>query len=154
MKIAENRVVTIHYTLTDDSGQTLDSSAGSDPLSYVHGSRGLIPGLERELAGCEVGDALQVSIQPEDAYGQPDPELVQQIPLDALAHIDELQVGMQLQSQNQAGQTQVVVVESIDDTHATLNANHVLAGQVLHFEVTVEDVREATADELSSGRPV
>lgn len=151
MKIANNCVVSIHYTLTDDAGQTLDSSSGGDPLNYLHGSNGLIPGLERELAGREQGDSFKASIQPEDAYGVPNPELVQDVPLEALAQIENLAVGMQLQSRTEDGRVQVLVVEAIGEQHATLNANHALAGQVLHFDVTVEGVREATAEELEHG---
>lgn len=89
--------------------------------------------------------------QPEDAYGISNPELVQEVPLDALAQIEGLQVGMQLQSQSPQGQVQVVTVQAIGETSATLNANHPLADQVLHFDVTVATIREATAEELESG---
>ncbi len=151
MKIADNAVVSIHYTLTNDAGETLDSSSGRDPLAYLHGHHGLIPGLERELAGREAGDQLTAVIQPEDAYGVSNPELIQVVPLEALAQIEGLQVGMQLQSQSPQGQMQVVTVESISESSATLNANHALADQVLHFEVSVESVRVATAEELEHG---
>lgn len=151
MKIANECVVSIHYTLTDDAGQTLDSSAGRDPLTYLHGTGSLIPGLEQELHGREVGQAFQATLQPEDAYGMPRPELVQEVPLEALAQIENLQEGMQLQSRGPDGSVQMLVVESIGAESATLNANHALAGQVLHFDVTVEEVREATAEELEHG---
>jgi len=153
MKIANDCVVSIHYTLTDDAGQTLDSSAGRDPLTYLHGTGSLIPGLEQELDGREAGQAFQATIQPDDAYGMPRPELVQEVPLAALAQIENLQEGMQLQSRNPDGAVQMLVVEAIGDESATLNANHALAGQVLHFEVAVEEVREATAEELAHGHP-
>ena len=151
MKITDDCVVAIHYTLTNSQGETLDSSQGSDPLSYLHGRGGIIPGLERELDGREVGDAFDAVIQPEDAYGLPHPDLVQEVPLEALAQIDNLQVGMQLQSQAQDGRVQVLVVEAISEESATLNANHALAGEVLHFAVSVEAVREATEEELQHG---
>ncbi len=151
MNIANNCVVSIHYTLTDDNGETLDSSAGREPLSYLHGSNGLIPGLEKELTGKSVGDEFRASIAPEEAYGQPNPALVQDVPLEALAQIENLQVGMQLQSRNENGQVQMVVVEAVGESTATLNANHVLAGMTLHFDVSVEGVREATEEELAHG---
>ena len=151
MKIADDCVVSFHYTLTDEGGQVLDSSEGQQPLSYLHGRAGIIPGLERELHGREAGDEFSATIQPEDAYGLPDPQLVQKVPADALAHIDNLQQGMQLQSQQPDGRVQVVAVESITETEVTLNANHALAGQVLQFAVQVEDVRAATAEELEHG---
>ena len=151
MKIADNCVVSIHYTLTDNSGETLDSSAGREPLNYLHGNNGLIPGLEKELTGKTVGDAFVATVAPEEAYGLPNPELVQDVPLEALAQIENLEVGMQLQSRGDDGRVQVVVVEAIGDSTATLNANHALAGETLHFDVSVEAVREATAEELEHG---
>jgi FKBP-type peptidyl-prolyl cis-trans isomerase SlyD len=151
MDIANNCVVSIHYTLTDEAGETLDTSSGGDPLNYLHGHNGLIPGLEKELAGRVVGDAFQAVIQPEDAYGMVDREMVQEVPLEALAGIENLAVGMQLQSQGQDGSVQVVVVDALGAETATLNANHVLAGQVLTFDVTIESVREASAEELEHG---
>ena len=151
MKIAESCVVSIHYTLTNSEGETLDSSAGGDPLSYLHGAGGLIPGLERELAGKESGDQFKATIQPEDAYGEVNPALIQEVPLDVLSGIDNLTVGMQLQSQTPDGRMQLLVVDAIGDESATLNANHALAGEVLHFDVEVADVRAATEEELAHG---
>lgn len=153
MKIAKDRVVSIHYTLTDDDGKTLDSSSGGDPLSYLHGNNGLIPGLEKALEGREQGDSFQTTVAPEEGYGMPNPELVQDVPLEALSGIDGLEVGMTLQSKAPDGRVQLLVVEAIGDSTATLNANHALAGESLHFDVSVEDVREATEEELEHGHP-
>lgn len=151
MKIAESCVVSIHYTLTNAEGETLDSSAGGDPLAYMHGAGGLIPGLERELEGKEKGDQFVATIQPEDAYGEPNPDLIQEVPLEALSAIENLAVGMQLQSQSPDGRTQILVVDAVGEDTATLNANHALAGVVLHFDVEVADVRAATEEELAHG---
>jgi len=151
MKIAPERVVSIHYTLTNDAGDQLDSSAGGEPLSYLHGSHGLIPGLESELDGRVAGDQFKATILPAEAYGEVNPSLIQEVPLDALAGIENLQVGMQLQSQSPDGRVQMLVVDEIGAESATLNANHALAGMVLHFEVEVAEVREATAEELDHG---
>ena len=151
MKVAQERVVSIHYTLTDEEGQQIDSSQGGEPLSYLHGTNGLIPGLERELEGREVGDQFAATIAPKDAYGEVNPALVQEVPLDMLAGIENLRVGMQLQSQGADGRVQQLTVDAIGDASATLNANHVLAGKELHFEVEVTNVRDATAEELDHG---
>ena len=151
MKIAEACVVSIHYTLTNSEGETLDSSSDGEPLSYLHGAGGLIPGLERELAGKESGDQFKATIQPEDAYGEVNPALIQEVPLDVLSGIDNLAVGMQLQSQSPDGRMQLLVVDAIGEQSATLNANHALAGEVLHFDVEVADVRAATEEELAHG---
>ena len=98
MKIANECVVSIHYTLTDSRGEELDSSRGAAPLTYVHGTRGLIPGLEQALEGREAGHGFQTSIEPQDAYGEINPALIQEVPLDLLSSIEDLQVGMRLQS--------------------------------------------------------
>lgn len=153
MKIANQCVVAIHYTLTDEQGQELDSSRDQAPLTYLHGTQGLIPGLERELEGRQAGDQFQARVQPEDAYGQVNPELVQDVPLEVLDGIENLHVGMALQSQAADGTVQNLRVDAIGDDTATLNANHPLAGTVLNFDVSVESVREATADELEHGHP-
>ncbi len=151
MKIAKECVVSIHYTLTDDRGEELDTSRGAAPLTYIHGTQGLIPGLERALEGREAGDGFQASIQPEDAYGEINPALIQDVPLDVLSGIEDLKVGMRLQSRAPDGQMQMLIVDAIGAESATLNANHLLAGEVLHFDVAVEHVREATAEELEQG---
>jgi FKBP-type peptidyl-prolyl cis-trans isomerase SlyD len=151
MKIARDSVVAIHYTLTNDDGETLDSSAGSDPLNYLHGHGGLIGGLEKELEGRSAGDSFKASIAPADGYGEHHPEMIQEVPLEALAQIENLTVGMQIQSQAPDGQVQVLIVEAIGEDTATLNANHPLAGQTLHFDVTVTDIRAATEEELAHG---
>lgn len=151
MKVANQCVVAIHYTLTNEQGQQLDSSQGSDPLQYLHGVNGLIPGLERELDGREVGDAFSAVIAPVDAYGEMDPGLVRDVPLAALAEIDNLAVGMKLQSRSSDGHVQVLTVDAVGSETATLNGNHELAGATLHFDVVVESVREATAEELDHG---
>lgn len=151
MKIAPSSVVSIHYTLTNDAGEKLDSSEGGEPLAYLHGANGLIPGLERELEGRVAGDQFKATIQPGDAYGEVNPGLIQEVPLEALAGIEEVRVGMQLQSQSPDGATQILTVDAVGDETATLNANHALAGVVLHFDVEVAEVRDATPEELEHG---
>ncbi|MDZ7669037.1 MAG: peptidylprolyl isomerase [Gammaproteobacteria bacterium] len=151
MKIANQCVVSIHYTLTDTQGQELDSSKDQEPLTYLHGTDGLIPGLERELEGREPGEQFEATVQPEEAYGEVNPQLVQDVPLEVLDGIENLHVGMALQSKAPDGSVQNLRVDAIGDESATLNANHPLAGEVLKFEVSVEDVREATEEELEHG---
>jgi FKBP-type peptidyl-prolyl cis-trans isomerase SlyD len=151
MKITNECVVAIHYTLTNAQGQQLDSSQGSDPLQYLHGVNGLIPGLERELDGRQVGDAFTAVIAPTDAYGEVDPRLIREVPLEALSEIENLAVGMKLQSRSSDGHVQVIVVDAVGPETATLNGNHELAGTTLHFDVVIDSVREATPEELEHG---
>jgi len=151
MKIANNCVVSIHYTLTNGEGEVLDSSAGGEPLSYLHGAGGIIPGLESELAGQSEGDELKVTVQPEDGYGDVNPELLQHVPRSAFEGVKELEPGMQFQAEGPEGEARIIMVQEVEDEQVLINANHPLAGQVLHFEVKVAAVREASAEELDHG---
>jgi FKBP-type peptidyl-prolyl cis-trans isomerase SlyD len=151
MKIANNSIVSIHYTLTNDAGQQLDSSAADKPLVYLHGARNIIPGLEDELAGKSAGDQLQVTVQPEQGYGPVHQELVQAVPRSAFEGIDKVEPGMQFEARNEQGQAQRVMITAVNDESVTVDANHPLAGEVLHFDVTVAAVRQATEEELAHG---
>lgn len=153
MKIENNHVVALHYTLKNGDGVELDSSAGKDPLQYLHGGEGIIPGLEQELSGKEVGDKFVVTIRPEDAYGESRPELVNEVPREQFPEGQDIQPGMQFQAQGPNGETQIITVTAVTDDTITVDANHPLAGQVLHFDVSVEEIREATEEEISHGHP-
>ena len=149
MQIAQDAVVSIHYTLTNDKGEKLDSSDGT-PLAYLHGNGNLIPGLERELEGKSAGDKLSVKIAAADAYGEYDKSLVQRVPRRALKGIANVQVGMQLHTQSADGVRAVTVTQVVGDM-VTIDGNHPLAGQSLNFDVEVAEVRAATEEELSHG---
>ncbi len=150
MKIAENSVVKIDYTLTDNDGKVIDSSKDADPLTYLQGAGNIIPGLEEALLGKETGDEVTASIEPEKAYGERVEEMSQQVPRELFAGIDNIEPGMQFQSETDEGPVMVTVVEVADDT-VTVDGNHPLAGVHLNFAVTVRDVREATAEEIEHG---
>lgn len=150
LQVADNRVVAIHYTLTDSDGEQLDSSAGGEPLVYLHGAGNIIPGLENALLGKKAGDSLQVVVQPEDGYGELIEELRQVVSIDLFEGVDELEVGMMFETQNEEGNL-LVTVTAIENGNVALDANHPLAGEVLHFDVSIEEVREATAEELEHG---
>ena len=150
MQIASNCVVLIHYTLTNDAGETLDSSAGREPLAYMHGQGNIIAGLEAALVSRSAGDKLNVRIAPSDGYGDVDPSLVQEVPRSALRGIDDVTVGMRLQTQSARG-PQVVVVTAVSDESVSIDANHPLAGQHLNFAVEITEVRAASAEELAHG---
>lgn len=150
MNIEKNKVVSIDYTLTDNDGVIIDSSQGREPLKYLHGTNALIPGLEKELEGKIVGDKLDVSIAPEEAYGARNEELLQSVPKEHFGDTPDIQVGMQFQAQSPQGPITVTIVDVKEDS-VTVDGNHPLAGVVLNFKVEVKEVREATADELSHG---
>ena len=149
MNISKNSVVSIHYTLTDDNNQTLDSSNGSDPLVYLHGARNVIPGLEEALEGKKQGDKFKVSITSDKAYGPYMDEMVQSVPKDQFPQGD-VQVGMRFQAHTPNGPVVLTVVE-VKDTEVIVDGNHPLAGQNLHFDLEVTNVRAATEEEMSHG---
>ena len=151
VKIADNCVVAIDYTLTDEDQNELDSSSGREPLRYLHGAQNIIPGLEKALTGKSEGDELTVTVQPEEAYGPVNPDLIQKAPLSAFQGVDEVKPGMQFQAEGPNGQKQIITVREVADDGVSIDANHPLAGQVLHFDVKVQEVREATKDEVEHG---
>lgn len=153
MNIENHCVVAIHYTLTDDAGEQLDSSAGQEPLVYLHGHHNIISGLEDALEGKGPGEQVQVTVQPEDGYGHANPDLVQQVPLSAFEGAGEVAPGMVFQAQDSAGNTRRVTVNEVAEDQVTVDANHPLAGKVLHFDISVEDVRSASDDEIAHGHP-
>ncbi len=150
MSIEANHVVSIHYTLKGDAGEVIDSSAGGEPLAYLHGHGNLVPGLERELTGKNAGDKLQVRISPADGYGEYDPQLVQRVPRRALKGVGNVRVGMRLHAQTDHGPKPVTVTQITGDM-VTLDGNHPLAGKNLNFDVEIAAVRAATEEELSHG---
>ncbi len=150
MQVAKNKVVMIDYTLTNARGEVLDSSKDGPPLPYLHGAGNIIPGLEAALEGKNEGDTVLASIPPEDAYGNRDEQLVQEVPRDRFEGIQNVAVGMEFQASTDAG-VHVVKVVAIDDDTVTVDANHALAGEVLNFDVKVVEVRDATEEELAHG---
>jgi FKBP-type peptidyl-prolyl cis-trans isomerase SlyD len=151
MKIASNKVATLHYTLKDDKGALIESSVGNEPLTYIHGIGNLIPGLEDKLEGKTVGDKLSVVVKAEDAYGERDEELIEEVERAEFDDGEELEVGKEFQYDDEDGNVFHVRVVKIDDKMVTIDGNHPLAGQTLAFEVEVLGVREATAEELEHG---
>ena len=150
MQIAKGTVVSINYTLTDDSNNVIDSSAGGEPLAYIHGADNIIPGLEKALAGKTAGDRLEVSVSPQEAYGLRDEALAQVIPRDRFESAQDIEIGMQFQTPTSDG-VSVVTVTGVDNENITVDANHPLAGMTLHFSVEVVAVRSATSEELDHG---
>jgi FKBP-type peptidyl-prolyl cis-trans isomerase SlyD len=150
MQIADNTAVSIHYTLTNDDGEVLDSSIGRDALVYLHGSGNIISGLENALKGKSVGDKFIVRISAEDAYGEFADEMIQVISRSMFEGIDNIEVGMQFHADVNYG-TGVVTVVDIDGDNITIDGNHPLAGQALTFNVEVVDIRPATKEEMTHG---
>lgn len=150
MQIAERTVATFHYTLTDAAGKVIDSSDGRAPLSYLHGAGNIVPGLEKEMSGKQQGDVFNVVVAPEEGYGMPNPMMIQVVPREAFQGVDTLEVGMEFQAQTPQGPMSVAIAK-IDGEEVTVDGNHPLAGQTLHFAIEVTDVRDASLEELTHG---
>jgi len=150
MQIAHQKVVSIHYTLTNVDGDIIDSSEGSEPLSYLHGFGNIIPGLENALTGRKAGDRFTVSVAPAEGYGERDDGIIQSVPRNAFQGVDEIQPGMQFQAQSPEGM-QLVTVIGVEEDEVILDGNHPMAGLTLNFAVEITDVRDATHEELDHG---
>lgn len=156
MQVAADRAVFFEYTLTNDDGQTLDSSRtdGREPLGYIHGKGGIIPGLEKEMSDKAAGDKFQVEIAPGEAYGEYNDQLVQDVPREVFKEAEKngqaIEPGLQFQAQTQAGPHNFRVLEVSDET-VKIDGNHPLAGQTLHFDIELTEVREATDEEKEHG---
>lgn len=148
--IANDTVVSFHYTLTNGEGEVLDKSNG-EPLAYLHGHHNIIPGLEAQMTGKGVGDKFSVTVAPEDAYGEYLAEAVQEVPRANFQGVDNIQVGMQFQSQTDDGHVMLVTVKEVNDEVVIVDGNHPLAGVTLTFDVEIAEVRPATADEIAHG---
>ena len=151
MTIAANKAVSIEYTLTNDDGDVIDSSAGGAPLVYLQGAGNIIPGLEKALDGKAVGEELTVTVEPEDAYGEYSAELVSTLSASMFEGVDQLEVGMQFHASAPDGQMQIVTIRDLDGDDVTVDGNHPLAGQRLTFQVKVVAVRDASEEEVAHG---
>jgi FKBP-type peptidyl-prolyl cis-trans isomerase SlyD len=149
--VSQDKVVFIHYTLTDDAGQVIDSSAGGEPLAYLHGQGNIVSGLEKALDGRSAGDKVQVRVVAAEGYGVRDPALVKRVPRRSFGSAGNIRAGMQFQAQLEPGQRRVVTVTAVKGDMVTIDGNHPLAGQDLNFAVEIAEVRDATAEELAHG---
>jgi FKBP-type peptidyl-prolyl cis-trans isomerase SlyD len=151
MRIEKGRVVDLDYSLHLGDGEIVDRSDPGEPLTYLHGEGEIVPGLENALEGMEVGQRKEVVVAPEEGYGDRDPDRVQRVPRKAFPAGFVPEVGMELSAQGPEGDEIPFVVQRVEPDTVTIDLNHPLAGKTLHFDVTVREVREATAEERSHG---
>jgi FKBP-type peptidyl-prolyl cis-trans isomerase SlyD len=150
VEITADTVVLIHYTLKDDSGEVLDSSAGGEPLAFIQGHGNLVPGLEKALEGKQDGYTAAVTLSPAEGYGTRDEALVQRVPKRSLQGAGEIRKGMQFQARTDDGM-RLFTVTGVAGDMVTLDGNHPLADRTLHFDIEVVSVRDATTEELEHG---
>jgi len=149
MKASKGNVVTVQYTLTDSSGEVLESSVGDEPLQYLHGFDEIAEGLEKVLEGQEKGFKTKVTLAAADAYGERDEDLIIEVPRSDLP--EDVEVGEEIWSDDEDGEPQGFTVVALTDETATLDGNHPYAGKEITFDVEVLDVRAATEEELDHG---
>jgi len=150
MVVGKDAVVSIAYTLKDDSGEILDSSEGREDLAYLHGHDNIVAGLEEALEGKNIGESVSTLVSPEKGYGIRNEELVFEIGRDKLPD-EEIELDMQFAAQDKEGNQQIVTVVALGEESVTLDGNHPLASQTLHFDVTINAIREALEIELDHG---
>lgn len=151
MHITADKVVLMHYTLTNDAGEVLDSSDGGEPLAYLHGKGNIVAGLEKALDGRAAGEKLQVRVEPGEGYGVRDAALVKRVPRRSFGSVGQIKAGMQFQAQLERGKMRVVTVTDVRGDMVTIDGNHPLAGEALNFAIEVTEVRDATPEELAHG---
>ena len=150
MKITENKVVSFHYTLSNEAGEVVESSRESNAMDYLHGAGTIIKGLEKAMEGKSAGDTFQVTVQPAEGYGEKKPANMQRVSSKHFENPRSLKPGQVIGLQTKQGPVQVTVVK-VGRFNIDVDANHPLAGQTLSFDVEVTEVREATAEEKSHG---
>lgn len=150
MTIENRKVVSFHYTLRNSEGEEIESSREGDPVTYLHGYRNIVPGLEKSMAGREVGDSFEVTVEPAEAYGERNPNNVQRIPAKHFPNVRQLKPGQVVELQTKRGPVQAVIVK-VGRFNVDVDANHPLAGQSLTFDVEITDLRDATQEEIDHG---
>ena len=148
--VKKNVVVSMEYTLHVD-GEKIDSSEGQDPLEFLAGHGNIISGLEREMMGMKVGESKQVKVPPGDAYGEFDENAFMQVPKDQFPTDMPVEEGLELTVRDDSGQSRYARVDAVEGDNVTLNFNHPLAGDELHFNVKVVGLREPSVEELEHG---
>lgn len=151
--ISDGKVVEIHFTLTLEDGEIADSSRDQDPMLYLHGGDNIVKGLEKALLGKTAGDKLSVDVAIAEGFGEHNPEGVQELPRSELPDDVELEVGMEFGFEHEDGSVMTGWVTAFTDETVTIDLNHPLAGETLHFEVEVLSVREALPVEIEHGHP-
>lgn len=149
MKIAQDTVVSMHYTVSSADGAEIDSTEGSAPLDFIFGHGYVIAGLEKALSGLEANATLDTTVSAEEAYGERHEELVQAVPVSMFEGM-EPQVGMQFRATTEHGEQSVIIID-VSDEHVVVDGNHPLAGHDLTFHVEITSVRAATPEELEQG---
>lgn len=150
MTVTKGKVVQMSYVLKNTKGDELDRSDEGSSFEYLHGAQQIVPGLENALEGLKKGDKKKVSVSPAEGYGEINPQLRVIVPRSEFAKEMKLAVGMEFQAQLEDGPA-ILRIHSIDGDKVTVDGNHPLAGETLHFDIEIVGVRDATKEEISHG---
>ena len=150
MIVEKGKVVSFHYTLKNTDGEEMESSREHDPMIYLHGSNNIIVGLEKAMEGRTTGDAFEVTVEPEEAYGVRNEGNIQRVSMKKLKGIGKIIPGQILNLQTNQGPVQVTVIK-VGRFNVDVDANHPLAGQKLTFDVEITNIRDATMEETKHG---
>ena len=165
MNTVENKmIVIVHYTVSNDRGETLFSSYGGDPIPYLHGAKNIVPGLENALTGLKVGDSIEVNVHPAEAYGLPDTDAYYMLPRKIFEEVardgdvnyldadGNIKIGERFIMKTAGSDEQMLVwIHKVDDEFVTVTRDHKLVGQVLHFTASVINIRQPTLSEIAHG---
>lgn len=151
LTVTDGMVVSLDYTVRLDDGQVVDSTQEQDALEFLQGAGQIIPGLEQALYGMGVGEEKEVELAPAEGYGDKNPEAFQEVPKDIFPDDMTLTPGTGLQLRDQSGKVVVAYVAEVRPETVVLDLNHPLAGETLHFEVKISDLRPATSEEVAHG---
>ena len=146
--IKKNSVVSMSFSLKNEKGIELDRADKSSPFSFLYGSGQMIPGLENELEGLNVGDKKNVTVSPNEGYGLFNPQLQMQVSRSNFPKDADIQPGVQFEGKDNGGAKTVFTVKAVVGDKIEVDGNHPLAGQTLNFSVEITGVREANKDEL------
>ena len=149
--IKKDSVVSLSYILKNENGEELDRFETANPLAYMHGHGQIVPGLENVLEGLAIGDKKEVTVTPQEGYGEVQPQLKMKVSRNKIPADVNIEPGMQFSSKMEDGREIPFTVQAIEDGAVMLDGNHPLAGETLHFSVEVVEVRLATAEELQHG---
>lgn len=149
-RVSDGMVVSLAYVLTVD-GKEIARVDDQDPLEYLHGAQDILPGLEDALEGKKVGEKLQVTLQPDDAYGEYDEDNIEEIDRADIPDADQLEIGMVVEVEDEDGYTYMAHVREMTADTVVLDFNPPLAGKTLTYDVSIVKIREANEEELAHG---
>ena len=151
MRIEKDKVVSFHYSLREEGGNTIESNTDTQPMLYLHGHRNILPGLEEALENKQEGDSVEVTLPPEKAYGMPKENAIQKVPIKHLVSKHKrLLPGTIVKVNTEQGAVDASVVKS-GKFMVTLDMNHPFAGKTLIFDITIQAIRDASSDEIAHG---